>query len=60
MQRELGRLIEHLYQNDVPHDDTLQVLICQAFDNAQQLQQHVREDFFPQPMIEHNVQTTES
>ena len=44
MKRELGRLIEHLYQHDVAHDDTLQVLTCQAFDDVQQLQQHVRED----------------
>ena len=43
MQRELGcRLMEHLYQNEVPHDDELQSLASRAFDDMQQLQQHVR------------------
>ncbi len=42
MQRELSRVIEHLYQNDVAHDDELQLLACRALDEVQQLHEHVR------------------
>jgi hypothetical protein len=37
MQRELGRLIEQLYLDEVPPDDEVQTLASRAFDDIQQL-----------------------
>jgi hypothetical protein len=42
VQRELSRVSEHLYQNEVAHDDELQLLACRALDEVQQLHEHVR------------------
>jgi hypothetical protein len=42
MQRELSRVIEQLYQNEVAHDNELQLLMSRAFDDVQQLHEHVR------------------
>jgi hypothetical protein len=42
MQRELSRLIEHLYQYEVPFDDELQALTVRALDDMQRLQLFVR------------------
>jgi hypothetical protein len=42
MQRELAKLIEHFYQQQVEHDDDLQVLTSRAFDDVRELTEHVR------------------
>ena len=42
MQRELSRLVEHLYQNAVPFDDELQSLVARALDDMLRLQLFVR------------------
>ncbi len=39
---ELSRVIEHLYYNEVAHDNELQLLACRALDDVQQLHEHVR------------------
>jgi hypothetical protein len=42
MQRELARVVEHLYQNDVPFDAKLQSLAARALDDMQRLQLFIR------------------
>ena len=42
MQRELSRLIEHLYECEVPFDDELARLTVSALDDMQRLQLYVR------------------
>jgi hypothetical protein len=42
MQRELARVVEYLYLNDVPFDDDLQSLAVRALDDMQRLQLFVR------------------
>lgn len=42
MQGELSRLIEQLYQCDVPFDDDLATLTVKALDDMQRLQLYVR------------------
>lgn len=43
MQRELARLIEYFYQQQVEYDDDLQVLTSRAFDDIRDLTEHVRD-----------------
>ena len=43
MQRELGKLVEHFYQQQVEFDDDLQLLTSRAYDDVRELTEHVRQ-----------------
>jgi hypothetical protein len=42
IQRELAKLVEHFYEQQVEFDDDLQVLTSRAFDDVRELAAHVR------------------
>jgi hypothetical protein len=43
MQRELAKLIEHFYQQEVEYDDDLQLLTSRAYDDVRELTERVRD-----------------